>query len=68
MIEDIDYSEESKYNFLESIKIKENLDWAKCLICQTPASFEDITDKLKEKNISIKKSQYKKICKELGFR
>ena len=54
MIEDIDYSE--------------NLDWAKCLICQTPASFEDITDKLKEKNISIKKSQYKKICKELGFR
>jgi hypothetical protein len=68
MIEDIDYSEEAKYDFLESIKIKENLDWAKCIISQMTASFDDINKKLKEKKITITKKQYDKICKELGIK
>lgn len=68
MIEDIDYSEEAKYDFLESIKIKENLDWAKCIISQMAASLADVNKQLKEKNIAITKKQYNKICKELGIK
>jgi hypothetical protein len=66
MIEEIDYSEEAKYDLFESVK-KEKLSWASCIISKTAPSYEDINKKLEKIDLFITKKQYEKICKELGF-
>lgn len=68
MLEDIDYSEEAKYDLFESSKNLEKLDWAKCILCQMAPSIEDLNKKLEEKKIKLTKKQYEKICKELGIK
>ena len=68
MLEEIDYSEESKCDLFESSKMTEKLDWAKCILCQMAPSIEDLNKKLKDKNIKINKNQYAKMCKDLGFK
>lgn len=66
MIEEVDYSEEAKYDLFESVsREKEKLDWIACMLCQTAASYETISEKLKEKQIKITKKQYEKVCKEM---
>lgn len=65
-IEEIDYSEEAKFDLFESVR-KEKLDWVSCIICQTPPSYEDINKKLNKIDMSITEKDYKKICKNLGF-
>jgi len=71
MLEEIDYSEEAKYDLFESVskeKEKEKLDWIACLICQIAPPYEKISEKLKKKNIQITKKQYEKVCKEMGYK
>jgi hypothetical protein len=63
-MEEVDYSEEAKYDLFESVA-KEKLDWAECLISKMAPSFEQILNKLEEKDIKITKKQYEKICKKL---
>ena len=64
MFEEIDYSEEAKYDLFESV-VREKTNWAECLISRMAPSFEQVTNKLEEKNIKITKKQYEKICKKL---
>jgi len=66
MIEEIDYSEEAKFDLFESVK-KEKTSWASCIISKMPPSYEDVKIKLEKMDMSITKKEYEKICKELGF-
>jgi hypothetical protein len=66
MIEEIDYSEEAKFDLFESVK-KEKISWASCIISQTAPSYEDIKIKLEKLDLFITKKEYEKICKKLSF-
>jgi len=66
MLEEIDYSEEAKFDLFESVK-KQDKNWASCIISKTAPSYEDIKKKLEKNNIFINKKEYEKICKELGL-
>ena len=66
MFEEIDYSEEAKFDLFESVN-REKLDWASCIISKTAPSFEQIKKELEKKDLSITKKQYEKICKQLGL-
>lgn len=65
MLEEVDYSEESKYDLFESVKNKIAEEWARCLIARMPPSYEDLKKELSKRKIQITEKQYKKICKEL---
>lgn len=67
MIEEIDYSEEAKYDLFESVK-KEKSHWASCFISQMAPSFEQVKKELEKKDLSISKKDYDTICKELGLK
>lgn len=67
MLEEIDYSEESKYDLFESVSDGKASDWISCCIAIMAPSFEDIEKELNKKNIKINKRQYKKVCKKLGL-
>lgn len=66
MFEEVDYSEEAKFDLFESVR-QEKLSWASCLISKTAPSFDQIKKELEKKDLSITKKQYEKICKELGL-
>jgi hypothetical protein len=67
MLEEIDYSEESKYDLFESVSDGRATDWISCCIANMAPSFEDIKKELDKKNIKINKKQYEKACKKLGL-
>lgn len=66
MLEEIDYSEEAKYDLFESVK-RDRLDLAKCILSRMPPSYEDLKKELEKKDVSISEKEYKKICKEFNF-
>ena len=67
MLEEIDYSEESKYDLFESVADGKSSDWISCHISKMAPSFEDIKKELEKKDIKINKKQYEKACKKLGL-
>jgi len=66
MNEEIDYSEECKYDLFESVR-KEKSTWAACIISKLAPSYEQVKKELDKKDLSITKSEYKKICDQLGL-
>ena len=66
MLEEIDYSEEAKFNLFESVK-KQKKDWAAFIISQTAPSYEDVNKKLEKMDVFLSKKEYQEICKELGL-
>jgi|688.fasta_scaffold492324_2 hypothetical protein len=65
MLEDIDYSEEFKESKIIDSK---KLDWIACAIVNTAPPFDIIYNKLKKINIKITEKDYKKVCKDMGFK
>lgn len=65
MLEEIDYSEEAKYDLFESVR-SERLNWARCLLSRMPPSYDDLKKELSKKDLSLSKKDYDKICKELN--
>lgn len=63
--EEIDYSEEAKYDLFESVQ-RERLDWAACLISRLPPSFEQVAEALGKLDLAISRKDYEKTCKKLG--
>lgn len=66
MKEETDYSEEAKYDLFESVR-REKIDWIRCIIARTPASYEDVKREMVKKDLSLSKKDYEKVCRELGF-
>jgi hypothetical protein len=64
--EEVDYSEEAKYDLFESVR-RERLDWARCLISRTPPSYEQILEGLHKHDLSLTRKDYEKLCKEMGM-
>ncbi len=64
--EDVDYSEEAKYDLFESVE-KERMEWAKCVVSRTPPSYEQVKEQLEKLDLSISRKDYKRICKEMGL-
>lgn len=67
MLEEIDYSEESKYDLFESIQ-KEKKEALNCILSKHAASFHFIRNELDEKGIVITRKDYEKACKELNMK
>lgn len=66
MREEVDYSQEAKYDLFESVA-KERLANAACVISRTRPSYEDVKEELSKKDMSISKKDYEKICDQLGL-
>jgi molecular chaperone DnaK (HSP70) len=66
MFEEVDYSEESKYDLFESVeRNKEKFMWAASVISQTAPSYEIVAEKMKKLKINLTKKEFEKICKQL---
>jgi hypothetical protein len=66
MLEEIDYSEEPKFDLFESVQ-KQKINLATCVVSQTAPSYEKVNKILEKNEITISKKEYEKICKELGL-
>jgi predicted transcriptional regulator len=66
MFEEVDYSEEAKYDLFESVS-KEKSNWANCVISKLAPSYDQVKKHLEKNKIEISKKEYEKICKELGL-
>lgn len=66
-MEEVDYSEEAKYDLFESVT-KDRLDWAKCIIARTPPNYEDVKQEMENKELSLSRKDYEKVCKEMGLK
>jgi hypothetical protein len=60
-MEEIDYSEESKYDLFESVR-RERLDMASCIITGLAPDYETVKKALEKHDLSIGKKDYEKIC------
>lgn len=64
MLEEIDYSEEAKFDLFESVQ-KEKLNWASCVISKLAPSYDQVKKYLNKHKKEISQKEYKKICEEL---
>ena len=63
-MEEVDYSEESKYDLFESVQ-KERLDMASCIISGLAPDYETVKKALEKNDLSIGKKDYEKICAKM---
>lgn len=67
MLEDVDYSEEAKFDMFESVA-GSSAEWARCIVAGTRPSYEDAKRRASKAGKSLTIKQYEKACKELGLK
>jgi hypothetical protein len=67
MSEEIDYSEECKYDLFESVG-RERMNWGRCIVSGTAPSFDSVKKQMESMDLSISRKDYEKICKEMNLK
>jgi hypothetical protein len=67
MLEEVDYSEEPRREFLESVGTGSS-DWMECLVSCTPPNYEDVKKRAEKMGLKPTRKQYDRAIKKLGFR
>lgn len=67
MLEEIDYSEEAKYDLFESIQ-REKKESLNCFLINHAPPFNFVKNQLNKKGINITQKDYEKACKELNIK